>query len=290
MSVKLWACSSLCLGDGLLLHTGLIDAGLQNRTDVVVVGSGIGGLVCAGLLARYGHRVTVCATGLRCGQQLVAPHACGLVAPLPATVGACGALVAPRACGLVAWWLFGGILTPQRTTQVCESHAIAGGAAHSFRSGGFEFDSGPKAPPTKLVLPIKILFVTSILDRRAFHSILPLEPAPAGPSLFSGMSARETTNPLAMALRAVVRTASGSGRDASNIFPASGGLPILLMRLLRPTFHPLPSPFPGRAPPAKSSGRSTTRGMYCCQRAASACALAHSRSRRRAVAEILAWE
>jgi len=52
--------------------------------DVIVIGSGIGGLCAAALLARYGKRVIV-----------------------------------------------------------CESHTIAGGAAHSFRRRGFEFDSGP---------------------------------------------------------------------------------------------------------------------------------------------------
>ena len=52
--------------------------------DVIVIGSGIGGLTAAALLARYGKRVLV-----------------------------------------------------------CESHAIAGGAAHSFKRRGFEFDSGP---------------------------------------------------------------------------------------------------------------------------------------------------
>lgn len=52
--------------------------------DVIVIGSGIGGLSAAALLARYGKRVIV-----------------------------------------------------------CESHTIAGGAAHSFQRQGFEFDSGP---------------------------------------------------------------------------------------------------------------------------------------------------
>ncbi|NEP58077.1 MAG: FAD-dependent oxidoreductase, partial [Symploca sp. SIO2G7] len=52
--------------------------------DVIVIGSGIGGLTAAALLARYQKRVLV-----------------------------------------------------------CESHAIAGGAAHSFTRGGFTFDSGP---------------------------------------------------------------------------------------------------------------------------------------------------
>jgi carotene isomerase len=52
--------------------------------DVIVIGSGIGGLTAGSLLARYGKSVVV-----------------------------------------------------------CESHTIAGGAAHSFRRRGFEFDSGP---------------------------------------------------------------------------------------------------------------------------------------------------
>lgn len=56
----------------------------QSSIDVIVIGSGIGGLCAAGLLARYGKRVTM-----------------------------------------------------------CESHTIPGGAAHSFRRRGFEFDSGP---------------------------------------------------------------------------------------------------------------------------------------------------
>jgi len=54
------------------------------QTDVVVIGSGIGGLSCAALLARYGFDVIV-----------------------------------------------------------CESHTIAGGAAHAFERNGYIFDSGP---------------------------------------------------------------------------------------------------------------------------------------------------
>ncbi|WNZ22891.1 NAD(P)/FAD-dependent oxidoreductase [Leptolyngbya sp. NK1-12] len=54
------------------------------QTDVIVIGSGIGGLSCAALLAQYGFQVTV-----------------------------------------------------------CESHSIAGGAAHGFERNGFKFDSGP---------------------------------------------------------------------------------------------------------------------------------------------------
>lgn len=54
------------------------------ETDVIVIGSGIGGLCAAALLARYGVEVTV-----------------------------------------------------------CESHLIAGGAAHAFHRDGFTFESGP---------------------------------------------------------------------------------------------------------------------------------------------------
>ena len=32
----------------------------QEETEVIVIGSGIGGLSCAALLARYGFKVTVC--------------------------------------------------------------------------------------------------------------------------------------------------------------------------------------------------------------------------------------
>ncbi|MBD2355289.1 FAD-dependent oxidoreductase [Tolypothrix sp. FACHB-123] len=57
---------------------------MQDKDAVIVIGSGIGGLCAAGLLAYYGKRAIV-----------------------------------------------------------CESHVIPGGAAHSFRRQGFEFDSGP---------------------------------------------------------------------------------------------------------------------------------------------------
>ena len=33
---------------------------MSDRVDVVVIGSGVGGLCCAALLAKYGYRVTVC--------------------------------------------------------------------------------------------------------------------------------------------------------------------------------------------------------------------------------------
>ncbi len=74
--------------------------------DVIIIGSGIGGLCCGALLAKYGFTVTV-----------------------------------------------------------CESHSIAGGAAHSFTRDGYKFDSGP--------------------------------------SLYSGMSYSPSTNPLKQVLDAI---------------------------------------------------------------------------------------
>jgi carotene isomerase len=74
--------------------------------DVILIGSGIGGLCCASLLAKYGFKVTV-----------------------------------------------------------CESHSIAGGAAHSFTRDGYKFDSGP--------------------------------------SLYSGMSSSPSNNPLKQVLDAI---------------------------------------------------------------------------------------
>jgi len=57
---------------------------VPEQSDVVIIGSGIGGLCCAAIAARYGFSVTL-----------------------------------------------------------LESHTIAGGCAHSFERGGYEFDSGP---------------------------------------------------------------------------------------------------------------------------------------------------
>ena len=85
-------------------------------TEVVVIGSGIGGLCCAALLAKYGLQVTV-----------------------------------------------------------CESHSIAGGAAHSFERNGYTFDSGP--------------------------------------SLYSGMSYSPSTNPLKQVLDAIEEDAEWLNYD-----------------------------------------------------------------------------
>lgn len=68
-------------------------------SDVIVIGSGIGGLTAAALLSRYGKRVIV-----------------------------------------------------------CESHAIAGGAAHSFSRRGFIFDSGPS-------------FYSGLIDKRSHNPL-----------------------------------------------------------------------------------------------------------------------
>ena len=57
---------------------------MNTDTDIIVIGSGIGGLSCAALSAKYGFDVVV-----------------------------------------------------------CESHSIAGGAAHGFERNGYKFDSGP---------------------------------------------------------------------------------------------------------------------------------------------------
>ena len=89
----------------------------SESVDVVVIGSGVGGLCCAALLAKYGYRVTV-----------------------------------------------------------CESHAIAGGAAHSFERNGYKFDSGP--------------------------------------SLYSGLSSSPTNNPLRQVLDAIEEDLAWAHYDA----------------------------------------------------------------------------
>ncbi len=57
---------------------------IMTDTDVVIIGSGLGGLCCGAMLAKYGYKVII-----------------------------------------------------------CESHNLAGGAAHGFEYQGFKFDSGP---------------------------------------------------------------------------------------------------------------------------------------------------
>ncbi|MGB5712603.1 MAG: FAD-dependent oxidoreductase, partial [Waterburya sp.] len=90
---------------------------VDQSVDVVVIGSGVGGLSCAALLAKYGYRV-----------------------------------------------------------MVCESHSIAGGAAHSFERDGYKFDSGP--------------------------------------SLYSGLSASPTNNPLRQVLDAIAEDLEWASYDA----------------------------------------------------------------------------
>ncbi|NJK37422.1 MAG: NAD(P)/FAD-dependent oxidoreductase [Oscillatoriales cyanobacterium RM2_1_1] len=95
------------------------------NTDVIVIGSGIGGLSCGALLASYGFQVTV-----------------------------------------------------------CESHTLPGGAAHSFERGGFRFDSGP--------------------------------------SLYSGLSCRPSTNPLRHVLDAIEEDLDWLNYDTWGIYLPEG--------------------------------------------------------------------
>jgi len=94
-------------------------------SDIVVIGSGIGGLCCGALLARYGYSVTL-----------------------------------------------------------CESHTIPGGAAHGFQRQGFTFDSGP--------------------------------------SLYSGMSYRPSTNPLRHVLDAIDETVDWVNYDTWGVYIPEG--------------------------------------------------------------------
>lgn len=87
------------------------------QTDVVIIGSGIGGLCCGAMLAQYGFKVIV-----------------------------------------------------------CESHSLAGGAAHSFERDGYKFDSGP--------------------------------------SLYSGLSYSPSTNPLRQVLDAIAEDVEWVNYDA----------------------------------------------------------------------------
>ncbi len=97
----------------------------MTSSDIVVIGSGIGGLCCGALLARYGYSVTL-----------------------------------------------------------CESHTIPGGAAHGFQRQGFTFDSGP--------------------------------------SLYSGMSYRPSTNPLRHVLDAIDETVDWVNYDTWGVYMPEG--------------------------------------------------------------------
>jgi phytoene dehydrogenase-like protein len=98
---------------------------MTSSSDIIVIGSGIGGLCCGALLARYGFRVTL-----------------------------------------------------------CESHTIPGGAAHGFQRQGFTFDSGP--------------------------------------SLYSGMSYRGSTNPLRHVLDALEETVDWVNYDTWGVYLPEG--------------------------------------------------------------------
>ncbi len=97
----------------------------MTSSDIVVIGSGIGGLCCGALLARYGYSV-----------------------------------------------------------PLCESHTIPGGAAHGFQRQGFTFDSGP--------------------------------------SLYSGMSYRPSTNPLRHVLDAIDETVDWVNYDTWGVYMPEG--------------------------------------------------------------------
>ena len=98
---------------------------IAKNTDIIVIGSGIGGLSCAALLAKYGFQVTV-----------------------------------------------------------CESHSIPGGAAHGFERNGFKFDSGP--------------------------------------SLYSGLSYRPSTNPLRHVLDAIGEDVEWVNYDTWGVYVPEG--------------------------------------------------------------------
>jgi phytoene dehydrogenase-like protein len=98
---------------------------MTTDTDIIVIGSGVGGLSCAALLATYGFDAIV-----------------------------------------------------------CESHSIPGGAAHSFERNGFKFDSGP--------------------------------------SLYSGLSYRPSTNPLRHVLDAIKEDLDWVNYDSWGVYIPEG--------------------------------------------------------------------
>ena len=122
----------------------LTGASRSHETEVVVVGSGLGGLCCAAMLATYGVQASEalprneksesqCMRSL--GPSILDGHTDG--------VHCCWALVIR--CCICSWGVAssGNALSVVQVT-VCESHSIPGGAAHAWVDrGGYHFESGP---------------------------------------------------------------------------------------------------------------------------------------------------
>jgi len=94
-----------------------------------VIGAGLGGLCAAGLLAKYGNRYAL--------SPPRTPFSAVLCCPLSPVTGCWCARNTPLSPRLSS-----PPPSPGRVL-VCESHSIAGGAAHAFVRRGFHFDSGP---------------------------------------------------------------------------------------------------------------------------------------------------
>eukprot|EP00899_Mesostigma_viride_P022857 jgi/Mesvir1/3756/Mv15030-RA.1 len=105
----------------------------EHETDVVVIGSGLGGLCCAALLAKYGIQVTV----LESHKKTDHPHP-----PTRTTHDTVGSRATKKTDHPTHQPV-------PPTTQVVESHKKAGGVCHAFtrkdpESGAFyQFESGP---------------------------------------------------------------------------------------------------------------------------------------------------
>jgi hypothetical protein len=98
----------------------------QLETDIVVIGSGIGGKAASCLLlCRLPPTTKVAAAPWPCTRN-AHPPAFPLAFPL--LPGLCAAALLAR---------YGFKVT------VCESHYVAGGAAHGFEAQGYSFDAGP---------------------------------------------------------------------------------------------------------------------------------------------------
>lgn len=111
--------------------------GGDREADVVVIGSGIGGLCCGALAAKYGMQVTQARLLLW-----------GWLWGLPSTAGpqlyhsrrsAWCAMHGPPSDG----WASPAAAPPIVQVTVCESHSIPGGAAHAWVQDGYHFEAGP---------------------------------------------------------------------------------------------------------------------------------------------------